>query len=91
MFVTHEPKVNDLLTSRVKSNLKQFSIFYGLMNQIHLFLKRIIATISETWILQGWVLNVISTLYSILSESLQETNLEWLGGEFSWMLVQKID
>ena len=61
------------------------------MIQIHLLLKSIIATISETWILQGWVLNVISTLYSILSESLQETNLEWLGGEFSWKLFQKID
>ena len=61
------------------------------MLQIHLLLKSIIATISETWILQGWVLNVISTLYSILSESLQETNLEWLGGEFSWKLFQKID
>ena len=46
------------------------------MIQIHLSLKSIIATISETWIIQGWVLNVISTLYSILSESLQETNLE---------------
>ena len=61
------------------------------MIQIHLSLKSIIATISETWIIQGWVLNVISTLYSILSESLQETNLEWLGGEFSWKLFQKID
>ena len=61
------------------------------MIQIHLLLKSIIATISETWILQGWVLNVISTLYSILSESLQETNLEWFGGEFLWKLFQKID
>ena len=61
------------------------------MIQIHLSLKSIIATISETWIIQGWVLNVISTLYSILSESLQETDLEWLGGEFSWKLFQKID
>ena len=61
------------------------------MIQIHLSLKSIIATISETWIIQGWVLNVISTLYSILSESLQETNLEWFGGEFSWQLFQKID
>ena len=61
------------------------------MIQIHLSLKSIIATISETWIIQGWVLNVISTLYSILSESLQETNLEWFGGELSWKLFQKID
>ena len=61
------------------------------MIQIHLLLKSIITTISETWILQGWVLNVISTLYSILSEFLQETNLEWFGGEFSWKLFQKID
>ena len=61
------------------------------MIQIHLLLKRIIATISGTWILQGWVLNVISTLYSILSESLQETNLEWFGGELFWKLFQKID
>ena len=48
MFVTHEPKVNDLQTSRVKINVKQFSILYGLMIQIHLLLKRIMATISET-------------------------------------------
>ena len=61
------------------------------MIQIHLLLKRIIVTISGTWILQGWVLNVISTLYSILSESLQETNLEWFGGELLWKLFQKID
>ena len=48
MFVTHEPKVNDSQTSRVKINVKQFSILYGLMIQIHLLLKRIMATISET-------------------------------------------
>ena len=29
MFVTHEPKVNDSQTSRVKINVKQFSILYG--------------------------------------------------------------
>ena len=58
MFVTHEPKVNDLQTSRVKINLKQFSILYGLMIQIHLLLKRIMAKISETWIFQGWIQNV---------------------------------
>ena len=58
MFVTHEPKVNDLQTSRVKINVKQFSILYGLMIQIHLLLKRIMATISETWIFQGWIQNV---------------------------------
>ena len=48
MFVTHEPKVNDSQTSRVKINVKQFSILYGFMIQIHLLLKRIMATISET-------------------------------------------
>ena len=48
MFVTHEPKVNDLQTSRVKINVKQFSILYGLMIQIHLLLKRIMVKISET-------------------------------------------
>ena len=48
MFVTHEPVVNDLQTSRVKINVKQFSILYGLMIQIYLLLKRIMATISET-------------------------------------------
>ena len=48
MFVTHEPQVNDLQTSRVKINIKQFSILYGLMIQIYLLLKRIMARISET-------------------------------------------
>ena len=81
MFVTHEPKANDLWTSRVKINLKEFSIFYGLMIQIHLLLKSIIATISETWILQGWIQNV---------KFLGETSLEWLGGEVFWKLFQKI-
>ena len=48
MFVTHGPKANDLQTSRVKINLKQFSIFCGLMIQINLSLKRTMLTISET-------------------------------------------
>ena len=48
MFVTHESKVNDLQTSRVKINVKQYSILYGLMIQIYLLLKIIMATISET-------------------------------------------
>ena len=48
MFVTHEPEVNDLQTSRVKINVKKFSILYGLMIQIYLLLKIIMATISET-------------------------------------------
>ena len=48
MFVTHEPKVNVSQTSRVKMNVKKFSILYGLMIQIHLLLKRIMTTISET-------------------------------------------
>ena len=48
MFVTHEPKVNVSQTSGVKMNVKQFSILYGLMIQIHLLLKRIMTTISET-------------------------------------------
>ena len=64
--------VNDFQTSRVKINLKQFSIFYRLMIQIYLLLKRIVVTISEIWILQGWIQNV---------KFLGETSLEWFGGE----------
>ena len=72
MFVTHEPKVNDFQTSRVKINLKQFLILYRLMIQLYLLLKRIMVTISETWIRQGWIQNV---------KFLGETSSKWFGGE----------
>ena len=40
MFETHEPKASSSQTSRVKINLKQMSIFYGLMFKNSRFTKK---------------------------------------------------